>query len=619
MKASTHRYLDVDLTHERIADFEVPPSWIDLHLGGRGIGARILWHELQGNELALDPANILIFATGPFQGTGLAGAGRHAVLSVSPKTGTVADSYVGGFFGHELARTGYDGVILRGRAASPVVLAISPSGPWLRPADDLWGMGTGKAEETLREEFPAGRVASIGPAGENLVHMACIVHDRSRAAGRPGFGAVMGAKQVKAVVVQGSQARSVADPSRFKQERAEFTRIFTGPAYKGLGEHGTARLVLANQEVGLLPTRNFQQGTFEHADSISAERLASSYLVGRETCAGCPIRCKRVVRSTYKSMPIHPEFGGPEYETLAAFGSLCLCNDLAAICLANQQCNDLGLDTISVGVTAAFLMEASEAGLTSEQFAWGDPSVVLRLIDDLGHRRGLGELLAEGIDPLANKWNVAFNMTIKGVEIPMHDPRGKQGLGISYATSPRGATHLEGMHDTMIEVDRPAAELGLLHGYDRFTLHDKAHVSRVFEDLRSFENSLVLCCFVARSAGPSYRYPKLRSLLEAATGISLSAEEMLAVGTRNYTLTKLHALRSGQATQQDRLPARFHEPLPDGASAGHPIIPAEMAETLAAYYEDRGYDGAGIPKQETLSRLGLGELVADAPSPPVAC
>jgi len=608
---TSHRYLDVDLSHERFADYEVPEAWLALHVGGRGIGARILWKELHGTEEPLSPENILVFATGPFQGTGLAGAGRHVLLSISPKTGSVADSYVGGYFGHELGRTGYHGLILRGRAASPVALVLTGEGARLRPADDLWGRGTGDTETALRAEFPRARIASIGPAGERGIHMACIIHDRSRSAGRPGFGAVMGSKNLKAIAIQGTRTKDLCDPARFRRERSAFAKVFTSPAYQSFGEQGTARLVLANQELGLLPTRNFQLGTFDQAEAIGADRLMTSGLVSRESCAGCPIRCKRVVRTTYNGTPVLPEFGGPEYETLAAFGSLCLCSDLDAICLANQRCNDLGLDTISVGITAAFLMEASERGLTPESYRWGDPTVLLHLVEDLGHRRGIGEVLATGIDPLAEDWGVDFNMTIKGVEVPMHDPRGKQSLALSYAASPRGATHLEGVHDTMVTMDRPAPELGLFHAFDRFTLRDKPHMARIFEDVRSFENSLILCVFVARSFGPNYRYGQLRSLLEAATGLSLSPQTMLDVGTRNYLLMRLHAARRGACPADDRLPARFHLPLPDGASSGHPIDPEEMVDSLAAYYEERGYDASGMPTAETLAALGLGELIAD--------
>ncbi|MCX6094827.1 MAG: aldehyde ferredoxin oxidoreductase family protein [Candidatus Bipolaricaulota bacterium] len=612
MDARYGRYLDVDLSSGAIRDYAVPEAWSRLHLGGKGVAARILLEELPIRVDPLGPENVIAFATGPLQGTGVVGAGRHAVLAVSPKTGWVADSYAGGHFGHELGRSGYDGVLVRGRSPHPVYLTLIDGVAALHAADDLWGSGTGETEIALQERHPHSRVSSIGIAGESLVSQACIINDRTRSAGRPGLGAVMGSKLLKAIVVRGSVEKPLHDAARFRAERAEYVKTFLTEGSQEFGKYGTASGVPWLSEQGILPTRNFAEGVFEGADAISGERMHDTILVGQDTCAGCPVRCKRVVKTTFDGCDVLPEFGGPEYETVGAFGSMCLNADLPSIALANQLCNDYGLDTISTGVAVAFLMEASEKGLIDEEIAWGDAHAVISVVHALARREGIGDRLADGLDLLARDLSADFAMAVKGAELPMHEPRGKQGLGLSYATSPRGATHLEGMHDTMLERETPCPELGVTRSYDRFTLLDKIAPAVAFEDLRSFTNSLVLCCFTTNEVGSSYNFPAIRSLLEAATGLVVSAEEMLRIGARNYALLRLLSGRAGHVMEADELPRRFAEPLPGGASAGHPITAETMAEAVAAYYRARGYDRHG-PTDATLRRLGLADCAGRMP------
>jgi aldehyde:ferredoxin oxidoreductase len=601
MQGNFGRYLDVDLSERKIEDYEIPIRWYPLHLGGRGIAARILVEELKGEEDALSAENILVFATGPFQGTGIVGAGRHVVMGISPKTNSICDSYCGGYFGHELGRSGYDGIIIRGVASGPVYLSLIDGEADIHSAAELWGNGTGDTVERLSKRYPQARVATIGPAGENLVQMSCIIHDGTRAAGRPGLGAVMGAKRLKAIVVRGHEGKPIHDPKRLKQERSQYVRGFIGDEMKDFGKYGTAGGVVSLSEQGILPTKNFQEGSFALAENISGERMHDTILVGRESCAGCPIRCKRVVETSFNGREVFTRFGGPEYETLAAFGSLCLNDDLDSIALANQLCNDYGIDTISAGVAISFLMEASEHGLLDDPIRWGDGEAIVGLVDKIANRQGIGEQVASGLEFLATQLGAEFNMTIKGVEIPMHEPRGKQGLGISYSTSPRGATHMEANHDTGFEVN---PELGVEGDYDRFTLADKPRVVKIQEDLRSFDNSLILCAFTSRSSDDRYRYPHIRSLLAAVTGQEFSPREMLSVGERNYALLRLHSARCGHTVEQDGLPRRFNEPLPSGASAGRPIKAETLDKAIEDYYRERGYDRFG-PTDETLRRLGL--------------
>ncbi|MEA3238953.1 MAG: aldehyde ferredoxin oxidoreductase family protein [Candidatus Bipolaricaulota bacterium] len=608
MHGSFGRYLHVDLTTRTISGYLIPEEWERLYIGGRGIAARILLEELSGKDDPLSPDNIVVFGTGPFQGTGVLGAGRHIVMGLSPKTGSVAGSYVGGYFGHELGRSGYDGIILRGAATEPVYLTLLDGSAEIHSSPDLWGKGVLDTTTSLTESYPRSRVAAIGIAGENLVQMSCIMHDVSRSAGRPGLGAVMGSKMLKAIVVRGNQEKPLYDKDRFLHERGEHTRDTYDEDMRRLGEYGTAGGVTWLSDMGILPTKNFQEGTFDQAKEIGGERMHDTILTDRAGCAGCPIRCKRAVKTTFAGREVDPRFGGPEYETTAAFGSLCLNDDLSAIALASQLCNDYGLDTISAGVAAAFMMEASEKGLVDEDIQWGDGEAIIRLIDQIAHREGIGDRIADGLEEYAAAIGADFAMTIKGVEIPMHEPRGKQGLGISYATSPRGATHMEGMHDTMLTGGVIAPELGFDHPYDRFTLADKAGVAKTYEDVRSFVNSLILCAFTVRATGEKYNLPRIRALLEAETGLEVSAEEMLLIGERNYALLRLHTARAGYTMEDDGLPTRFSQPLPGGASADHPIDAKVMEQTIKDYYEVRGYDRYG-PTDDTLRHLGMDDLI----------
>lgn len=609
MKGVYGRYLEVELTQGKVEEKEIPQRWYELHLGGRGIAARLLLELLPPNADPLGPENALVFATGPFQGTGLAGSGRHVVMAKSPKTNSIGDSFCGGFWGHELGRSGYDGIIIRGQADVPVYLLLYEGQVELREAEDLWRKTTVETEEILKSRHPGVRVTAIGPAGESLVRMACIINDRNHAAARLGLGAVMGSKRLKAIAVKGYIKKPLTDPAGFARERAAFAKdLLANPVVRQRREYGTARSLVPLSELGILPTENFREGVFEGAEAISGEQMAKTILVGRDTCAACPAYCKRVVKAEFAGRRVVPEYGGPEYETLAAFGSLCRCSNLAAIALANQLCNAYGLDTISVGVAIATLMEASERGLITEHVPWGDPKAVLAWVERIAKKEGLGGQIAElGLENWARSVGADFVMTIKGVEVPMHDPRGKQGFGLSYAASPRGANHMEGMHDTMLEGDAPTPELGIAQGMDRFQLKGKAKVAVLYENLRSFTNSLILCAFTTNMTGSRYNYPHIRKLLKLATGLELSPQDMLTIGERNFALLRLYSGLVGYRREHDRLPKRFYEPLPRGASAGHCIDRGQFQQELNEYYRLRGWNTYG-PTDEKLRELGLSDL-----------
>ncbi|HBY56397.1 MAG TPA: aldehyde ferredoxin oxidoreductase [Candidatus Atribacteria bacterium] len=615
MKGFFGRYLDINLNDEVVRDFKIPYDWYNKYLGGRGIGLRILLQELKGNENPLSPENIIVFATGPLQGAGLAGTGRHAVITKSPKTGSLSDSYAGGYWGYELGKSGYDGIIVRGKAVKPVYLSLMYGELVIHSAEDLWGLDVGETDYKLKEKYKGGRVLCIGPAGEHLVKFACIMNDITRAAGRPGFGAVMGSKNLKAIVVRGKSKRLVYDIEMLKETKKKINQeLLNNPGIQEFGRLGSSAAVVGLNEEGILPTKNFQEGVFNEAEKIDgASCIFKNILVGRETCAGCPIRCKRVVKGNYKGIEIEEKYGGPEYETLAAFGSNCLNADLYSISLANQLCNKYGLDTISTGVTIAFAMEASEKGLIKESIKWGDPDVIVKLIEDIAFRRGLGNILSEGIDLVASTIGADFAMHIKGQELPMHDPRGKKALAISYATTPRGAQHMEAMHDDGAEGlgKYGTPEIGIFGPVKRMSWNKKPRFCKIHQDLASFANSIIACDYVGFDAAlcSGYNpYPRFREAIYATTGLEIGVPEMLLIGERNFNMLKIAAAWVGYTQKDDDLPNRLKEALPSGNSAGDPIPNSILKKAIDEYYELRGWDKYG-PTDDKLTQLNMQEFI----------
>jgi len=616
MKGVYGRYANVNLTTGTVDEYPIPDEWMRMYLGGRGVGLRILHEELARDAGPLSPENILVFATGPLQGTGLAGGGRHAIIGKSPKTGTLNDTYAGGFWAHELATSGYDGIIVRGAAESPVYLALADGRVSIESADDLWGKDVGDVDAELEGRHTGCRVLSIGPAGENLVNFACVMNDINRSAGRPGFGAVMGSKKLKAIAVKGGREKSFFDEEMLGEIRRSLAEALAkNEGLQEFGAWGTTASVLPLSEMGILPTKNFMEGVFDDADKIDgAGEAFKRLLVGRDHCTGCPIRCKRVVEGSYRGRAIERRYGGPEYESTAALGSFCLNASAESVSLANQLCNAYGLDTISAGVAIAFAMEASEKGLISEKISWGDPDVVVRLVEDIAFRRGLGDRLADGVDRLAAELGADFAMHIKGQELPMHDPRGKVGLGLSYATTPRGAQHMEALHDPAAEADGlgkyGVSEVGVYGPLDRFSWNKKPRFIKVYQDLASFSNSAIACAYVGFDAAMNLGlnpYPILREAIYAATGMEIGAREMLEIGERNFNLLKIAAAENGYTRQHDDLPARLKEALPRGNSANAPIPDDVLQSQIDEYYALRGWDDFG-PTEETLIRLGMGEF-----------
>lgn len=599
------KYADVNLNEQTVRDYEIPEDWYVKYIGGRGIAARILLKELPAKVEALSEQNIMVFATGPFQGLNIAGASRFLVMAKSPKTKTMNGSYCGGSFGHILGKSGYDGLIIRGKAEQPVYILIDDGKISIHPAKDLWGLDPKEIEVRLKNEHDKISVTCIGKAGENLVMQSCIMVDCTRAVGRPGFGAVMGSKNLKAVAVCGNQEKPVADKQGLKELRIQFAKdLMTEDWQNLLHDFGTSGVLSMLHQFGILPTKNFQAGQFIDYEQINGQKLVESgLLVSRGTCPGCPVACKRETKGKFNDQEFDPSWGGPEYETIGTFGSFCLNSNLSSICLFNQKCNQYGLDTISVGVNIAYLMEATEKGLLKGEDAiqWGDAKAMDSLIEKIAHREGIGDWVAQGVEYLGMRvGDSSFLMQAKGQEIPMHEPRGKLSMAIYYAMTPRGGQHMEGIHDPT-----PAnPELGLGEN-DRLSWKNKAKIAGDYLNLRSFGNSLILCAFTSDLAGPGYMFPLIRKMLEASTGLAVDTEEMLKIGERNYGLLRLFAEREGYTRRDDDLPSRFKERLP---GSGYYINDKLLQQTIDESYRLYSYGIYG-PTNKRLEELEIKDLI----------
>lgn len=604
------KVLDVDLRKDKIKEYPIPEEDLQQHLGGRGIAIKIMLKEFKGGD-ALSPNNLLIFMTGPLNGLALAGSGRHVVMSKSPLTGFLGEGYSGGYFGTEIKRAGFDGILIRGIADHPKYLSIIDGSTELEDAEFLWGETVGETHDWLHEKYKNSRIACIGPAGEKLVKLACIINDRNRASGRCGQGAVMGSKKLKAIVVRRRPGLEIpiVDEKCYKETRRRFVKTLDRTIK--WGKYGTSGITAPLSDLGVLPTKNFQHGSYRRVEKITGSTLYDTILERRASCTACPIRCKREVRTTSLDEEVVPEYGGPEYETIAAFGSLHLNDDLSFIALANQKCNTYGLDTICTGNVIAYAMEATERGLIQgpDGITWGSTEGVSKLLDKIAAREGIGDKLAEGVMRFAKSiGGEEFAVHTKGMEAPMHEPRGKKGLGLDYATSYRGCTHLEGVHDTAIEKDNAAVELGVMKPISRFsTSKRKVDIVRNYNNARSFINSLVLCVFVVNTfrGFVEENWVEIRDVVNAVTGYEIDRDTMLKIGERNYNLGRLFSLKQGLTRSDDDLPPRFkNEALPFGDREEK--IPQDVLDQMIAdYYEVRGWDENGIPTPEKLKELGI--------------
>lgn len=602
------KMLHVDLGSGEIRDEILDPRVAKDYIGGRGIGIYYLSRDVDPSCDPLSPENVLVMAAGPLTGTGAPTGARYMVMTKSPLTGAITCSNAGGRFPTELKRSGYDGIVFSGRAQHPVYLYIDAGQAALRDAAHLWGLTTHQTTDRLREETDAkARVACIGPAGEQLVRFAAIMNDKDRAAGRSGVGAVMGSKNLKAVVVRGQGRVSLADPARFKAFNTQILDKFKAAAREtplGLTINGTAGVVLTTQHLGVLPTKNWQQGTFDGWENIHGERLTETYLVGNKACYACPIGCGRKTR--VEDPAFAGEGEGPEYETIYAMGSNCMIDNLAAVVKANYLCNELGLDTITMGATVACAMELVDRGYLSEKvvgrpLSWGDGEALVELTRMTAYREGFGNRLAEGSYRLAESCgHPELAMVSKKQEFPGYEPRGAQAMGLAYATSPIGGSHMRG--------DPAYFELfGIPQPVDPHQWKGKAKITKAFQDLSAVIDSAGLCIFFAvrNLAGKELDVPPVGILeyLNAATGLDYTLEELMRAGERIITAERRFLVRAGMSRKDDSLPRRLtHEPMPSGPAQG---MVCHLEEMLDEYYQEQEWTPEGIPTENRLASLGL--------------
>jgi aldehyde:ferredoxin oxidoreductase len=593
MKGWMGKVLEVNLSNGEVQFRPLDADLARLFLGGRGLGARLLWDMVGPDVGPLSPENVLIFCTGPLTATAFQTSNRFSVTTKSPLTGTVLDANSGGFWGMRLKRCGLDAVIVRGRASRPACLDITPSAAILKDASDLWGKTVPEATQALGQG-PKRSVLCIGPAGENLVRFAAIMNDGARALGRGGVGAVMGSKNLKAIAVEGDEKVESADRQRLRFVRYEASKHLTASPLtsQALPQFGTAGVVNVVNVIGALPTRNFQQTQFEHAEAISGETIAERLLVKKAACWSCPIACTRVTRTA------HGEGEGPEYESVWALGAACGIGDLEAITEASYLCNDLGLDTMSTGATIACAMELAERGVIDSDLRFERADLLESTVRAIAYRQGVGDELAEGSRRFAEKHGAGqYSMSVKGLEMPAYDPRAMQGQGLLYATSNRGACHMRG---NMLGPE----VLGLPKLVHRLQVQGKAGMVILHQNASAAIDSLVLCKFVNLAVAEEY----LARALAAVTGVPCSTGDLIRAGERIWNLERLYNLREGFTRTDDTLPRRLlEEPAPDGPSKGWV---SHLPEMLEEYYRFRGWDEEGVPTPRKLKELGLEGLGA---------
>jgi aldehyde:ferredoxin oxidoreductase len=612
----TGRHIRVDLTNSDVQVVEDNPDVMKNYLGARGLGIKYMMDEIDPKIDAFEPQNRFIIATGPLTCMPPAG-NRTYFVTKSPLTGGIANAGVGGYFGSELKFAGFDFIIIQGKAGRPVYLWINNDKIELRRAEHTWGKGTEESEELLiAETDPMAHIAAIGPAGENLVRLANVITGGvtgARAAGRGGVGAVMGSKNLKAVVARGTGGLKLADMAGFKQHVGKALDFWNNPTescVKVLADHGTIGVVSFTNDLGILPTRNFQTGVFEGADKISGETFAEKYSVRGATpskaCFACPAGCARL--SHVKEKGYEGKGEGPEYESVASLGAVTGVDNLPAVIKASRMCNDMGMDTISAGVTVGCAMELFERGVLPEKdvgypLKFGDAEGLLDLVQKMATRDGFGWIMGEGSFRLADRYgHPELSMTVKKQELPNYDPRGVKGQGLAFVTNNRGADHCraevncsEIYETTMLGYWSPEKDM------DRHAIKGKAKMTKHYQDYCAWAyDSLGFCYFLLMDTPEQ----DVVDLLESATGVDFGGVDALnKIGERIFTLERLFNLKAGLSAKDDTLPKRFlNEPMPEGPSKGQVF---EQDQILPEYYDLRGWDESGVPGRDKLKELNI--------------
>lgn len=617
------KWLYVDLTDGSVQEKPLERDVALKVIGGRGFSAKILYEELRAGVDPLSPDNIIVFAAGPLSGTPLPSASRLIVAAKSPMTGGVGDASSGGYWGPEMKYAGFDAIIIKGRSPKPVYLWIEDGKAEIRPAGHLWGKRIHATSEALKEEIGDEdiHICAIGPGGENLVRYACIVTDEEGVGARTGMGAVMGSKNLKAVVVRGSMDVRIADPERFLGVIDEYRKTLEGEVWtETLRRLGTPNLVAHRQKLGIWGARNFQRATIDDWEKISGEAFREKYLVKTMGCMGCIVRCRR-----YSSFPdgsadrVYTK--GPEYDTINALGAKPYIIDPDFILRAHYLCDEYGIDEHGAASAIAMAMELYERGILTkedtegEELVFGNGEAFLRLIEKIVYRKGFGDLLAEGTRVMGQRLGAEkYAIHIKGQEVDASDPRSMVTRALTFSVATRGSCHLRGFPyiDEFIKPEEGLEYFGTVAVSDVKALEGKGKLVAWSEDWITIANLMGLCIFAwYRSRTFSMLIKRgldlVRDAYVAATGLPMTKENLLRCGERVYNLEKLFNCREGMGREADYPPERFFdEPMPDGPGKGAHLDRADYEILLNDYYAARGWDPVtGCPTPEKLKELEL--------------
>lgn len=604
------KVLYVDLTARRSWVRKMEAKVLAQYLGGVGLGTRLLYNELAPGVDPLGPENVMVFATGIFAGTPVATGSKHAVVAKSPLTGMIGDSLSGSFWSHTLRRAGYDALIITGRATELVYLAIFNDQVQIRSAAHLAGSSTSVTETTLKRDLGSDEVsvAAVGIAGEKMVRYACIANDYGRMAGRTGMGAVMGSKNLKAIAVRGSNTIRVADMETLWPLTVDLARRCQGPMTHKYRRYGTPSNIDFLNHLGSLPTRNYQETTFEHAERINGENLNRQYLERIVACAGCPVGCDHIM--LVREGPYSGSRSRIDYEPLYAMSSLWGSDDLSATIRAVEITTETGLDAVSAGTTVAWAMECFERGLLSKadfdglEPNFGNAAAGVKLLEKIAKREGIGNLLAEGTKRAAEQVgqnSLDFAMQVKGMEMAGYDPRSLKTMGLGYAVGTRGACHNRSpgySPDTSEAVNRFAGDAA--RGPLLVDLEDKAAVF----------DSLVLCKFI-RGVFEDF-YTEASRLMTLVTGLDITPQFLAQAGERVCTLKKAFNIREGWTSADDWLPSRaLKDAMPSGPGKGVHMTAEELRVMIDSYYAARGWTADGLIPAEKLVSLGMADIAKD--------
>lgn len=602
------KFLKVDLTENHISELPLDEEDLKKFIGGTSLSAKLIYDQVKKGLDPLSPESPLVFSTGPLTATSFPMVSRYAVSGISPLTGYWGEATSGGEFPFRLKESGYEGIIITGKANKPVYLHIDNGKAQIQEAAKLWGKDIYKTQQMIAEEINEKRmsVACIGPAGEKQIRYASVMNDQGRAAGRCGLGAVMGSKNLKAVVAVGNKRPDPADRAKLTELSKQANNIIRASmltlAYR---EYGTMMYTDMGMILGDVPAKYFTKNVFP-VEQVTSQTIRQNYSMGNYACLGCPIGCGREIKNFRKGID---SVDGPEYETLVAFGPLCMNFDLDSILYANHLCNANGLDTISAGVSIAYALYLAEQGVLNKKKAgldlkWGDGKTVVKLLEMIIKQKGIGKMLSEGTLQMARELgrDEGEAAQVKGMEMPMHEGRAFHGLAVSYATGPRGACHLKGDYYT-VDIGGGVPELGVGSTGNRLSSADTGERAAKFQSVKDLYDSLTLCKF---SPAP---LSLIGQALGAVTGWEYSPNDLLTAGDRSMTIKRAISNKLGLKRKDDKLPKICLQALKEGSTAGKT---PDMNLLLKDYYQYRGWDwDTGRPTEQKLNDLGLGWIAED--------